>query len=151
MFLEFVEEQVFLFIALGVIAGILASSYFGDKISGYTSVNTDEAVRLFNQDAKLFDTRTASEFKAGYIGEAENVSAEMIVSKVEKSSLAKDSAILLYCATGSRSAAAARNLVKSGYTQVHNLSGGIMAWQNAGLPINKPISKKKQKKVKKGS
>jgi rhodanese-related sulfurtransferase len=150
MFLEFVEEQFFLFIALGVIVALLIYSYFGDKISGYKSVNTDETVRLYNKNAKVFDVRTSDEFKNGYIGNAENITTGNIVSRVEQLSLDKNADILLYCQSGSRSAAAARNLVKMGYTQVHNLSGGILAWQNVGLPINKPVSKKKQKKDKKG-
>lgn len=146
MFLEFVEEQIFLFVALVVIAGILISSYFGDKLAGYKTATAEEAVSLYNKDAKVFDTRTSAEFKSGFIGEAENIDGNSILARLEKLSFPKDGDILLYCQSGGRSASVARNLVKNGYTQVYNLSGGIMAWQNAGLPVNKAISKKKQKK-----
>lgn len=150
MFLEFVEEQIFLFVALVVIAGILISSYFGDKLSGFKTATAEEAVSLYNKDAKVFDTRPSAEYKTGFIGEAENIDANSILARLEKLSYPKEDDILLYCQSGGRSASVARNLVKNGYTQVYNLSGGIMAWQNAGLPVNKPVSKKKQNKKSKG-
>jgi len=146
MFLEFVEEQIILFVALGVIVAMLVASYFSDKLSGYKTVTADEAVRLYNKDAKLFDTRTSAEFKEGYIGAAENLTGDKVLARLEQLSFAKEDAILVYCQSGARSASVARNLVKAGYTDVSNLSGGIMAWQNASLPINKAVSKKKQKK-----
>jgi rhodanese-related sulfurtransferase len=146
MFLEFVEEQIILFVALGIIAVMLASSYFSDKLAGYNSVSAEEAVRLYNNDAKVFDARTSEEFKSGYIGQAENLTGDKVLQRLEQLSFAKEDAILMYCQSGARSATVARSLVKAGYTNVSNLSGGIMAWQNAGLPVNKPVSKKKQKK-----
>ena len=151
MFLEFVEEQMILFVALGVIAVMLVFSYFSDKMAGYNSVNADEAVHLYNNDAKVFDVRTPAEFKGGYIGEAENITTEALLKKVENLSLAKETPILIYCESGMRSGTTAKKLVKAGYTNINNLSGGILAWQNASLPINKPVSKKKQKKDKKGN
>lgn len=125
---------------------MLASSYFSDKLAGYNSVSAEEAVRLYNNDAKVFDVRTSEEFKSGYIGQAENLTSDKVLQRLEQLSFAKEDAILMYCQSGARSATVARSLVKAGYTNVSNLSGGIMAWQNAGLPVNKPVSKKKQKK-----
>ena len=73
MFSEFVQEQLLLFIALAVVVAMLVYSYLGDRLSGYKSVNTVEATRLFNDDAFLLDVRTAAEYKDGFIGEASNV------------------------------------------------------------------------------
>ena len=149
MFAEFVEEQFILFIALGVVTAMLIYSYLGDKMSGYKTVNADEAVRLYNSDAWVLDVRSDGEFKTGYIGEAEHISSTEINQKLDSIASHKDEPVLVYCQSGMRSAAVARTLVKNGFTQVNNLSGGIMAWKNAGLPINKPVSKKKQKREKK--
>lgn len=146
MFFEFVQEQVFLFIALGVIVIMLISNYFSDKVAGYSSVNADEAVRLFNQGAFVLDVRTDAEFKTGFIGEATNVAAAELGRKIDSLVSDKEKEILIYCQSGARSASAAKQLVKKGYTKVSNLSGGIMAWKNASLPVNKPVSKKKQKR-----
>jgi rhodanese-related sulfurtransferase len=146
MFAEFVEEQIILFIALGIIVVMLVSNYLSDKVSGYASVNADEAVRLMNRDANILDVRTDAEYKTGFIGEATNIPVSELARKIDSMSFAKDEPLLVYCQSGARSASASRQLVKNGYTQVSNLSGGIMAWKNASLPTNKPVSKKKSKK-----
>jgi rhodanese-related sulfurtransferase len=45
--------------------------------------------------------------------------------------------VILYCESGNRSAKAAAALKAQGYTKVLNLAGGIGAWQQAGLPVEK--------------
>ena len=47
----------------------------------------------------------------------------------------RDTKIVVYCRSGTTSAAAARKLVQLGYTNVWNLEGGIIAWQDAGYPL----------------
>lgn len=151
MFIEFVQEQIFLFIALAVVVIMLVASYFGDKVSGYKSVSADEAVRLYNQDAQLLDVRSEAEYKTGFIGEATNVPLSELGAKLDKLNLSKDQDVLVYCQSGARSASASKQLVKKGFTNVHNLSGGIMAWKSASLPVNKTVSKKKQRKELQGA
>lgn len=151
MFIEFVHEQLLLFIALAVIIVMLGYSYFGDKVSGFKSVSADEAVRLYNSGAWVLDVRTDAEYRGGFIGEAENISSPDVPKRLASLSSHKDEDVLVYCQSGARSAGVARMLVKQGFTKVHNLSGGIMSWKSAGLPINKPVSKKQLKKNKKES
>jgi rhodanese-related sulfurtransferase len=45
--------------------------------------------------------------------------------------------VLVYCASGGRSAKAAKALAAMGYTSVHDLSGGIRRWQSEGRPVEK--------------
>jgi len=146
MFNEFFQEQWPLFVAVAVITAMLVYSYLGDKISGYTSVNTDQATRLFNDDAFVLDVRTAGEYKEGFIGNATNISSTEISSKLGHLPADKETPILVYCLTGARSSRAAGILSKDGYTNVNNLSGGINAWKAAGLPVGKAKSKKNKKK-----
>ena len=146
MMSEFIQEQMLLFVALAVILGMLVYSYVGDKISGYSSVNTDAAIRLFNDDAFLLDVRTPGEFKEGAIGQATNISVTELASKINTLKVAKDAPVLVYCLTGARSGRAAGMLAKNGFTNVSNLAGGINAWRSAGLPVGTVKSKKKQKK-----
>lgn len=146
MFNEFFQEQWPLFVAVVVITLMLVYSYIGDKISGYTSVNTDQATRLFNDDAFVLDVRTAGEYKDGYIGNALNISSTEISSKMNQLPADKETPILVYCLTGARSSRASGAIAKAGYTNVNNLSGGINAWKAAGLPVGKVKSKKNRKK-----
>ncbi|MGM0541954.1 MAG: rhodanese-like domain-containing protein [Pseudomonadota bacterium] len=146
MFSEFVQEQALLFVALAVVIAMLAYSYLGDRLSGYKSVNTDEATRLFNDDAFLLDVRTAKEFKEGFIGEATNVPVTELSANMNKLPKDKEKPLLVYCLTGARSKRAAGILTKAGYTQVFNLAGGINAWKSAGLPIATTKAKRNRKK-----
>lgn len=149
MFIEFVEQQALLFIALAVVTVMLIYSYVGDKLAGYQSVSADEAVRLYNQDALVLDVRTEAEYRGGFIGEAQNISSGELASKINSLASRKDEPVLVYCQSGARSASAAKLLVKNGFTKVYNLSGGIMTWKSAGLPMNTPRSLRKSKNEKK--
>ncbi len=151
MIFEFVQHEIYLFIALAVVIVMLVYSYVGDKLAGYTAVNSDEAVRLYNQDAFLLDVRSASEYQSGFIGEAENISSTDIRQNLTQIASHKNDPVLVYCQSGGRSSSVARLLVKEGFTQVHNLSGGIMTWKSAGLPINTTRSIKKQKSAQKSA
>ncbi|MEA1989411.1 MAG: rhodanese-like domain-containing protein [Pseudomonadota bacterium] len=146
MFNEFFQEQWPLFVAVAVITAMLVYTYLGDKISGYTSVTTDQATRLFNDDAFVLDVRTAGEYKEGFIGNATNISSTEISAKLGHLPADKETPILVYCLTGARSARAAGIMSKNGYTNVNNLAGGINAWKTAGLPVGKAKSKKNKKK-----
>jgi len=146
MFNEFFQEQWPLFLAVMVITGMLVYSYVGDKIAGFKGVNTDEAVRLFNDDAYMLDVRTAGEFKEGCIGNATNISATEINAKIGHLPADKETPILVYCLSGARSSRAAGTIAKNGYTNVYNLAGGLNAWKTAGLPVGKQKSKKNKKK-----
>lgn len=148
MYMEFIEQQALLFIALAVVLAMLIYSYLGDKLSGYQSVGADDAVRLYNQDALVLDVRTEAEYKGGFIGEAQNITGTEIAAKMGSLASHKDKPVLVYCQSGGRSASVARQLVKNGFTQVHNLSGGILAWRSAGLPTNTPRSLRKAKNEK---
>ena len=49
----------------------------------------------------------------------------------------KKKTLLVYCKSGARAGAACRELSKQGFDKVYSLNGGIMAWQDAHLPISK--------------
>ena len=53
------------------------------------------------------------------------------------SELPKDRPLLMMCASGTRSAAATGFLLRSGWTDVTNVAGGITAWQQRGLPVRR--------------
>jgi len=150
MFSEFFEEQLILFVALGIIVMMLVYSYVGDKLAGFKTISAEEAVRVFNRDAWVLDVRTESEYKTGFIGEAENISSTEVAKRLDQIAKHKEEEVLVYCASGARSAGVAGKLAKAGFEKVYNIRGGMMSWKGAGLPVNVPKSKKQRKKEQKG-
>lgn len=110
-------------------------SVFGGA-SAVRSVNASEAKTLIDGDKSLYilDVRQPNEFNDGHIQGAKLIPLNELPAKLDK--LPKDKTILCVCRSGSRSSAAARQLVGAGYQAV-NLSGGMIGWQMAKLPIKR--------------
>jgi len=58
--------------------------------------------------------------------------------------LAKDSEIVVHCNVGHRSGVAASILKRNGFTRIHNMLGGLTAWEKLGLPLERPGEAKKE-------
>lgn len=100
------------------------------------SVSAPEFEKEIKTDSvQLLDVRTPQEYADGHIVGAMNINVQsddfQIIAEKE---LSKGSTILVYCRSGRRSMDAAEILARLGYTVV-NLKGGIIEWQDAGLPV----------------
>lgn len=91
-----------------------------------TQLKPAEARRLVKEGATLVDVRSAAEFANGHIPGAVNVPLQEIGAKVKKLG-PKDKAVVLYCASGTRSSMARSLLKNLGFTQVFNL-GAMSRW-----------------------
>jgi len=83
----------------------------------------------------LVDVREIDEFRDVRVGGAALVPMSTFAER--HAELPKDRPILVMCAGGTRSAAATGFLLRSGWTDVVNVEGGITAWQRAGLPVRR--------------
>lgn len=83
----------------------------------------------------LLDVREESEWAAGHIAAAEYMGKGILERDIEQRIPDKGADIVLYCGGGFRSALAADNLQKMGYTRVRSMDGGIRAWREAGYPL----------------
>lgn len=81
----------------------------------------------------LVDVREESEWAQGHLPNAIHISKGVIERDIEKKIPDFHTKIVLYCGGGSRSALAAENLQKMGYTQVLSMAGGFRGWQAAGF------------------
>ena len=82
----------------------------------------------------LVDVREESEWARGRLPGALHLSKGVIERDIEKAIPDKSAPIVLYCGGGFRSALAADNLQKMGYTSVISMDGGWRAWNEAGYP-----------------
>jgi rhodanese-related sulfurtransferase len=82
----------------------------------------------------FIDVREDNEFAAGRATGAMHVGRGILERDIEKHVPDKGDEIVLYCGGGYRSALAADNLQKMGYTNVLSMAGGIRGWRERGLP-----------------
>ena len=83
----------------------------------------------------LVDVREESEFAAGHLPGAIHLGKGVIERDIEKTIPDPGAEVILYCGGGFRSALAADNIQKMGYTNVISMDGGYRAWTEAGLPV----------------
>lgn len=135
--MEFVQNNLLLVIAAAASGAMLLWSFLGNRVAGISQVNTLEATRLINDDAMVLDVREDSEWSVGHIPNARHIPLGKLSGRVSELEKFKDKAIVINCRSGHRSARACSMLKKSGFENVHNLAGGIIAWEQANLPISK--------------
>ncbi|MFL6211168.1 MAG: rhodanese-like domain-containing protein [Pyrinomonadaceae bacterium] len=87
-----------------------------------------------NPQARLVDVREDNEWQAGHAAGATHMGRGIIERDIEGRMPDHDAELILYCGGGYRSALAADNLQRMGYTNVYSLTGGWKAWQAAGAP-----------------
>jgi rhodanese-related sulfurtransferase len=83
------------------------------------------------------DVREDNEFAVNRAAGARHIGRGVLERDVETLIPDRNAAIVLYCGGGYRSALAAENLQKMGYTNVVSMDGGIRAWREAGYAIEK--------------
>ncbi|WP_428939068.1 rhodanese-like domain-containing protein [Fontivita pretiosa] len=89
------------------------------------------------QTFHLIDVREESEWAAGHLPGAQHIGKGVIERDIETKIPDTSAEIVLYCGGGFRSALAADNLQKMGYTNVYSMDGGFRGWKDAGLPIER--------------
>ena len=108
------------------------------RSSGGPWVNTLQATQLMNrEDALVLDVRAAADFAKGHILGARNLPLAELERRAGELDKHKAKPVIAYCADGNRSGAAVGLLRKLGFEKVVNLAGGFVAWQQAGLPVEK--------------
>jgi len=124
-------------IALAVISGalLLAPILQGAVATG---LGANDAVQLINREkAVVIDVCEPEEFAQGHVAGAKNVPLAQLEAQLPKWVKNKTTPVVLLCQAGSRAARAASQAQKLGYTQAQPLAGGLKAWREASLPIDK--------------
>jgi rhodanese-related sulfurtransferase len=96
-----------------------------------------QTMREAGEPHVLVDVREDHEWAAGHAAGAVHLGKGIIERDIEVKVPEKHTRLVLYCGGGYRSALAADNLQKMGYTDVISLDGGWKAWQQEGLPVEK--------------
>jgi rhodanese-related sulfurtransferase len=136
--LQFVESNIWLVLIALVSGGMLIWPSIAKRLSGAREVGPLEAVQLINRkDAVVVDVREPGEFNAGHIVGARNFALSAVDKRASDLQKFKTKPVVIVCGTGNRSHAAFDALKKVGLGELYVLSGGMNAWQQASLPVEK--------------
>jgi thioredoxin len=117
-----------------VIIGLLFSC--GPKEGLQDLVATEFQTAMARESgAQILDVRTSDEFQNGHIEGAINADVSSPAFAQIANGLAKDKTVFVYCLSGARSSSAAGMLKEMGFKSIVNLTGGMLAWQSANLPV----------------
>ena len=97
-------------------------------------VSVEETLEKVKSGAALIDVREDNEWEAGHAHGATHIGRGVIERDIVGKFPDKNAELVLYCGGGYRSALAADNLQKMGYTNVLSMAGGWTAWQQANAP-----------------
>jgi len=136
--LQFIQNNIWLvLIALGS-GTMLLWSLLGNRLRGVKEVDNAAALQLINhKNALVLDVREESEFHAGHIRGAKLIPLLKLKDRVGELERYREQPIVVVCRSGQRSATASALLGNRGFAQAYNLTGGMMAWQKAELPVEK--------------
>ncbi len=102
------------------------------------ALSASGAVTLINREkAVVVDVSEADEFASGHVGGAKNVPFSELEGKLAAAVKNKALPLILVCATGARANRAVAVAKKLGYDQAQALGGGLKAWKEANLPVEK--------------
>jgi len=106
--------------------------------AGGGALTAQGAVHLINRErAVLVDVREPEEFATGHMIGAKNVPLNQLEEKLTGAVKNKNVPLLLVCATGARAQRAVAMAKKLGYEQAQAVAGGLKAWKDANLPVEK--------------
>ena len=137
-YLTFAANHPFLVAAFIVVTFMLLMNIFGDRLRGFRSISPAIATQMINrEDAVIVDVRENNEYQEGHIVNARHIPLMHFKDRMKELDKHKDKPIIISCRSGHRSGQACGMLKKAGFENVFNLSGGVMAWQNASLPLTR--------------
>ena len=135
--LKFVTDNIFL-VGVAFVSGAMLIWPAVRRGAAGASVSTLQATLLINQqNALVLDVREGAEYEKGHMLNARNIALGELEARAAEIEKHKAKPVIVVCDDGNPSGRAAAALRKQGFEQVFTLNGGIRAWRQAGLPLEK--------------
>jgi rhodanese-related sulfurtransferase len=135
---EFAVNHPYLVLAFVVLLALVFFNEVKIATQRFASLTPAAAVQLMNnEEIVVLDVREPSETAAGKIAKAIQIPVGAISKRLSELDKHKDKTLLVYCKSGARAGVACKELGKNGFEKVFSLNGGMLAWQEAHLPVSK--------------
>jgi rhodanese-related sulfurtransferase len=135
--LDYFTNHPFLAGGLLLMTSLVLAFELRQRGTAAATIAPNEAIRLMNSGAVLVDLRSANQFKDGHIEGARNVPGDQLAADPKTLERLSGKTLVLYCDSGTTTAAAQRTLERAGSKSVFSLRGGLAAWKQENLPIVK--------------
>lgn len=136
--MSFVETNWMLILVMFLSGAMLLWPFVQRRFSPMKEIGNLNATHLINhQDAVLLDVREAKELEGGKLPNAVQIPLSQLDARAAELAKMTGRPIIVYCARGQRSRMAGAGLAKLGFTEIYQLNGGVRAWKDAGLPLEK--------------
>ncbi|WML34494.1 rhodanese-like domain-containing protein [Clostridium sp. OS1-26] len=124
-------QNFMLILGVVILAFILYRRFAFTTNKDIQNVNADEAHQLIKTTKNLIilDVRTNQEFKSGHIPGSKSIPVGELASRINELEKYKDNPILVHCASGGRSPAAVRVLLKHNFSKIYHLNRGLSGWK----------------------
>lgn len=130
------QHWLLIIFALVLVAAIISYERLNKPGAGST-ISAQEVVRFINDDAIVLDLRGRDLYRKGHIINAKHFPMDTLKQDLDKLGAYKDKVVILVCGDGLTSIKALQVLKDSGVWSLKVLSGGMRAWHEASLPVEK--------------
>jgi rhodanese-related sulfurtransferase len=138
MNLQFLENNWPLIVVMVVSGAMLLWPMIRRYWSPIREIGAMEATQLINRrNALMLDLREPKEYEGGRVPNAVHLPQSQLASRGHELKKLTGRPVIAYCDRGQRSRMAAGALTKLGFAEVYTLRGGLRAWSEAGLPVEK--------------
>src|SRR4051794_5691954 len=117
------------------------SEFIRQVKASVAEIDPSEVHELLDEGIALIDVREADEWAAGHLPGARHVPRGYLETRIDNAVPDRSQRVVLYCASGNRSALAARTLMEDlGSANVESMTGGIALWKDRGYGVDMPRS-----------
>ncbi len=131
--IEFAQQHILLVSAFILVFGLLIWDYL---YQAKNNINTAKAIDLMNnREAVIIDVRPMADYNKGHILNAINLPLNSLKTQLNQIKKYQNKPIIVACRSGAQSSMACKQLRENGFAEVYNLSGGILSWESANMPV----------------
>ena len=135
---EFVAQNLLIVMVFVGLTVAVIVSFVGRFTRGYREVTPAELTRMINREnALVVDLSPQADFEKAHIPGSRHVAPSQFDPENKELAKVKDRPVVVVCRNGMSAGAAAKRLVKAGFSQVAMLGGGVNQWLAAELPVVK--------------
>ena len=136
--MQFIQNNWPLVLVLIVSGAMLVWPLVQRRLSSAREIGALAATQLINrQNAVVLDLRETKEYEGGRVPNAVHIPLSQLAGRGQELAKLTSRPVIAYCDRGNRSRMAVSQLTKLGFTEVFTLHGGLRAWTEAGMPLEK--------------